>query len=83
VKPYFRSETSKTAYDVDLDKLEAPSPTPKVSQESIKPIKPTIKRGQGQPQKHPITKNPMTENHLTSINIPIKQLLSTNILVLV
>ena len=31
VKPYFRSETSETARDVDLDELEAPLPTPEVS----------------------------------------------------
>jgi len=31
IKPYFRSKTSKTAYDIDLDELEAPSPTLEVS----------------------------------------------------
>ena len=31
VKPYFRSETSETARDVDPVELEAPSPTPEVS----------------------------------------------------
>jgi len=30
VKPYFRSETSKTARDVDLNELEALSPTSEV-----------------------------------------------------
>jgi hypothetical protein len=49
VKPYFRSETSETARDVDLDELKAPSLTPEVSQESIEPVKPTIKRGRGRP----------------------------------
>jgi hypothetical protein len=83
VKPYFRSETSKTACDVDLDKLEAPLPTPEVSQESIKPAKPIAKRGRGRPRKHPVTKNPVTEYHLTSVDAPIKQLLSADILVLV
>jgi hypothetical protein len=83
VKPYFRSETSKTARDVDPDELEAPSPTLEVSQESIKPVEPTTKRGRGRPRKHPVTENPMTENHLTSADAPIKQLLSADILVLV
>jgi hypothetical protein len=81
IKPYFRSETSKTAYNIHLDKLEAPSPILEVSQESIKPTKP--KHGQGRPRKHPMTKNPVTKNHLTSIDTPIKQLLSADILVLV
>jgi hypothetical protein len=31
VKPYFRSETSETACDVDLDELEAPLLTLEVS----------------------------------------------------
>jgi hypothetical protein len=31
----------------------------------------------------PVTKNPVTKNHLTSADAPIKQLLSTDILVLV
>ena len=83
MKPYFWSKTSETACDVDLDKLEAPSPTLEVSQESIKPAEPTAKRGQGRPRKHPVTENPVTEYHLTSADTPIKQLLSTDILVLV
>jgi hypothetical protein len=78
VKPYFRFETSETACNVDPDKLEAPSPTLEVSQESIKPIEPTTKHGQGRPQKHPVT-----ENHLTSVDAPVKQLPSTDILVLI
>ena len=45
IKPYFRFKTSKTAYNINLDKLEALLLTLKVSQESIKPAKPTIKRG--------------------------------------
>ena len=45
IKPYFQSETSKTTYNADLDKLKAPLLTLKVSQKSIKPIKPIIKRG--------------------------------------
>jgi hypothetical protein len=83
MKPYFRSKTSKTACNVNPDELETPSPTLEVSQESIKPVKPTTKRGRGRPQKHPVTKNPVTENHLTSADAPIKQLLSANILVLI
>ena len=89
MKPYFRSETSETARDVDLDELEAPSPTPEVSQESIEPVEltepvePTIKRGRGRPRKHPVTENPVTENHLTSADTPVKQLLSADISVLV
>ena len=76
VKPYFRSETSETARDVDPDELEAPSLTPEVSQESIEPAEP--KRGRGRPRKHPVT-----ENHLTSADAPVKQLLSADISVLV
>ena len=87
MKPYFRSETSETARDVDPDELETPSPTPEVSQESIEPVEPTAKRGRGRPRKHPVTdpvtENPVTENHLTSINILIKQLPSIDISVLV
>ena len=85
IKPYFQSKTSKTTSNIDLNKLEASLPTLEVSQEFIKPAKP--KRGRGRPQKHPmtdpVTKNPVTENHLTSANTPIKQLLSADILVLV
>ena len=83
MKPYFQSETSETACDVDLDELEAPSPTLEVSQESIKPVEPTTKRGRGRPRKHPVTENPVTENHLTSADAPVKQLLSADISVLV
>ena len=43
VKPYFRSETSETARDVDPDKLKALLLTLEVSQEFIKPTK--LKRG--------------------------------------
>ena len=85
MKPYFRSETSETARDVDPDELEAPSPTLEVSQESIKPVK--LKRGRGRPRKHPVTdpvtENPVTENHLTSVDISVKQFLSADISVLV
>ena len=85
MKPYFRSETSETVRDVDLDELETPSPTLEVSQESIKPAEP--KRGRGRPRKHPVTdpvtENPVTENHLTSADAPVKQLLSADISVLV
>ena len=45
IKPYFRFKTSKTACNINLDKLKAPLPTLEVSQESIKPTKPTAKRG--------------------------------------
>ena len=85
MKPYFRSETSETVRDVDPDELETPSLTLEVSQESIKPAEP--KRGRGRPRKHPVTdpvtENPVTENHLTSIDTPVKQLLSADISVLV
>ena len=83
MKPYFRSETSETARDVDPDELKAPSPTPEVSQESIEPVEPTAKRGRGRPRKHPVTENPMTENHLTSADTPVKQLPSADISVLI
>ena len=87
MKPYFRSETSETVRNVDPDELEAPSPTPEVSQESIEPVEPTVKRGRGRPRKHPVTdpvtENPMTENHLTSADTPVKQLPSADISVLI
>ena len=85
IKPYFRFKTSETAYNVDLNELKAPSLTLKVSQESIKPVK--LKRSRGRPRKHSvtnfITENLVTENHLTFINVFIKQLLSTDILILI
>ena len=65
IKPYFQSKTFETAYNIDLDELEVSLPILKVSQESIKPAK--LKRGRGRPRKHPVT-----ENHLTSIDIPVK-----------
>src|SRR6266702_2436850 len=49
--------------------LEAPLPTLEVPQKPTKPAEPTVKRGQGRPRKHPITKNPETKNHLTSAGI--------------
>ena len=70
MKPYFRSETLKTVYNVDLNELEALSPTSEVPQESIEPAE--LKRGRGRPRKHSVTENLMTENHLTSVNIPVK-----------
>jgi hypothetical protein len=81
VKPYFRSETSETARDVKLDELEAPSLTPEVSQESTEPTEP--KRGRGRPRKHPVTENPVAENHLTSADAPVKQSPSADISVLI
>ena len=74
VKLYFQSKTSETVRNVDLDELKTLSLTLEVSQESIKPAEP--KRGRGRPRKHPVTdlvtENPVTENHLTSVNILIK-----------
>jgi hypothetical protein len=79
IKPYFRS---KNVSNNKLDKLKAPLPTSELTLESIKPIKPIIlpfiKRGRGRPRKNPITKS-----HLTSIDIPIKELPPANILVLI
>ena len=98
VKPYFRPKyTYNVKLDklevlvkldelevpAELDKLEAPLPTPEVPCKLTKPAKPTIKYGQGRPQKHPITKNPVIENYLTSVGISIKQSLPIDILVLV
>ena len=85
IKPYFQFKTSETARDVDLNELKALSLTPEVFQESIEPAK--LKRGRGRPRKHPVTdpvtENPVTENHLVSVDISVKQLLSTDISVLV
>ena len=79
IKPYFRS---KNASNNKLDKLKALLPTSELTLEPIKPTKPTIlpliKRGRGRPRKNPITKS-----HLTSIDIPIKELPPANILVLI
>jgi hypothetical protein len=61
-----------------LDKLEVPLPTLEVPRKLTKPIKPTIKRGRGRSQKHPITKN-----YLTSIGISVRQTPPIDILVLV
>ena len=55
------------------DKMEAPLPTLEVPQEPTKPAKPAIKHGRGRPQKYPVTKSTMTENHPTSTGISIKQ----------
>jgi len=55
VKPYFRP---KNTYNVELDKLEAPTkpdkleaplPTLKVPRKLTKPTKPAVKRGRGRP----------------------------------
>jgi hypothetical protein len=79
IKPYF---WSKTASDDELDKLKAPLHTSELTLEPTKPAKPiippTIKRGRGRPQKHPVTKS-----HLTSIDTPIKELPPADILVLI
>jgi hypothetical protein len=57
-------------------------PTLKLILEPIKPIKlitlPLIKRGQGR-----LRKNPITESHLTSIDISIKELPPIDISVLI
>ena len=64
VKPYFWPETiydvepdkleataelDKLEATAELDELEAPLSTLEVPKKLIKPIKPTIKRGQGRP----------------------------------
>ena len=54
------------------DELGAPLPTPEAPQEPTEPAKPAVKRGRGRPRKHPVTKNPATENHLTSAGISIR-----------
>ena len=77
VKPDELEATTK------LNKLGAPLPTPEAPQEPTKPAKPAIKRGRGRPQKHPIAKNPMTENHLTSAGISIRQSPPADISVLI
>jgi hypothetical protein len=78
VKPYFRSET--TSND-ELDKLETLQ-EPTEPAEPAEPAEPTTpppaRRGRGRPRKHPVT-----ENYLISVDIPVKQLPPTDILVLV
>ena len=46
-----------------MDKLEAPLPTLEVPQKPTEPAEPAVKRGRGRPRK-----NPVTENHLTSVD---------------
>jgi hypothetical protein len=82
IKPYFRP---KTIHNNKLDKPDKPETPLLISELTIEPTKPTkptipplIKHSQGRPQKHPVT-----ENHLTSIDTPVKQPPSTDILVLV
>jgi len=58
-------------------------PTIEVPRKPTKPTKPTIKRSWGRPRKHLITKNPITENHLTSAGISARQSPPIDILVLV
>ena len=58
-------------------------PTIEVPRKPTKPTKPTVKRGQGRPQKHPITKNTITEIYPTSAGISVKQSPPTDISVLV
>ena len=85
VKPYFRPKNTydielnklKTTAKPDEpeatakpDKLEAPLFTLKVPKELTKAIEPAIKRGRERLWKHPIFKNPVTENHLTFVGIP-------------
>ena len=79
VKPYFRSEN---ASNNELDELEAPLPTSELTLEPTEPaepiIPPFIKRGRRR-----LKKNPVTESHLTSVDIPVKELPSADISVLI
>jgi hypothetical protein len=79
IKPYFRSENTSNN---KLNKLKAPLLILKLILEPIKPaepiILPLIKYSRGRPRKNPVTKS-----YLTFINIPIKELLSIDILVLI
>ena len=79
VKPYF---WSKNASNNELNKLKAPLSTLELTLELTKPAKPiilpSIKRSRGRPKKNPVTKS-----HLTSTNVPIKELLPMDILVLI
>ena len=58
-------------------------PILEVPQKLTKPAKPAVKHGQRHPQKHPVTKNFVTENHLTSAGTSIRQSLPADISVLV
>jgi hypothetical protein len=48
-----------------------------------KPTEPAVKHSRGRPRKHPVTKNPVMENYLTSAGVPVRQLPPADILVLV
>ena len=89
VKPYlwtknaYNAELDKLEAPLPLDKLEVPLPTIEVYHKLTKPTKPAVKCGRGRLQKHPITRNPIIKNYLTSAGISIRQPLPINILVLI
>ena len=49
--------------------MEAPLSTLEALKELTEPVEPTIKYGQGHPQKYPTNKNPIMENYMTSAGI--------------
>ena len=73
IKPYLQSKSSSNNKINEVATLKIPA----------KPTKPIIQRSRGHPQKHPITKNPVTRDHLTSTNISTKQPPSIDILIMI
>ena len=75
IKPYFQPEDTydvkpgEPEANVELDELEAPPSALEAPKELTEPIKPTIKRGQGRPRKHPTNENLVMENYITSAGI--------------
>jgi hypothetical protein len=67
---------------VKPDELETPLPILEVPQKLTEPAEPVVKHGQGHPQKHPVTKNFVMENHLTSAGTSVRQSPPADILVL-
>jgi hypothetical protein len=82
--PYTTSHSHPTqnTRNVEPNELEA-LPTLEVPQELTEPAEPAVKHGQRHPQKHPVTENPITENHLTSAGTSVRQSPPADISVLV
>ena len=76
IKPYFRPKNTHNVKpgepeaNVKPDKLEAPLSALEAPKELTKPIKPTIKRSRGRPQKHPHLLQKSPRNSLNLLNLP-------------
>src|ERR1700721_3771528 len=73
IKPYLRSKSSSNNKTDKVATLETPA----------KPTKPVIWRSRGRLQKHPVTENPVTRDHLTSANASAKQPLPADISIMI